>query len=583
MSYRTSWNLSLLYKGKDDPQIEKDLKRIERTCASFEGKYKNVAFTARPTVLAEALADREALSEAIDGRKPWWYFALQADLNSDDSATSAMATKLEQRIAAALNRVTFFDLEVAKIASTDQSKFLKHKALAPYRYALERVFQSARYNLTEGEEQLENLLSQTSYSMWIEAQERLLNQQIVKHGTKKLPIVQAISELSDLPKGPRRKLHGEIIKNLKSISHVAEAELNAVYNFKKVMDERRGFEKPYSATILGYENDERSIERFVALVTKRFPIAHRFYKLHAKLHGERAAYLADRASTIGAITTTFDFETSVEILRAVLARVDQDYVAILDRFLANGQIDVLPRKGKRGGAYCWGMGQLPTFVLLNHVNDVRSLETLAHEMGHAIHTELSRAQPPRYRKYSTATAEVASTFFEQLIADEIERRLPKNEQKILLHNRLMGDVSTIFRQIACFNFEYELHVAIRSEGQVSKEVMAGLMAKHLRSYLGKTIRVTEDDGYYFIYWSHIRRFFYVYTYAYGQLISRALYERWKKDPSYAIQIKQFLQAGRSMSPEAIFASIGIDTAKTSFFEAGLTSIEQDIERLEQMA
>jgi oligoendopeptidase F len=109
------------------------------------------------------------------------------------------------------------------------------------------------------------------------------------------------------------------------------------------------------------------------------------------------------------------------------------------------------------------------------------------------------------------------------------------------------------------------------------------MAKHLKSYMGPVVDVSDDDGYFYVYWSHIRRFFYVYSYAYGQLISKALYEKWKEDSSYADKIKQFLRAGESMSPEDIFKSIGIDTSKLGFFEAGLKSIEKDIARLEKLA
>jgi oligoendopeptidase F len=147
----------------------------------------------------------------------------------------------------------------------------------------------------------------------------------------------------------------------------------------------------------------------------------------------------------------------------------------------------------------------------------------------------------------------------------------------------MRDVSTIFRQVACFNFETELHAQVREKGQVSKQDMAALMAKHMRAYLGDAVEVTDDDGYIFVSWHHIRSFFYVYTYAYGQLISSALFENWQKDKNYAKKIEQFLKAGRSMSPEDIFKSIGIDTSKPAFFEAGLKSIERDIRRLEKLA
>ena len=104
----------------------------------------------------------------------------------------------------------------------------------------------------------------------------------------------------------------------------------------------------------------------------------------------------------------------------------------------------------------------------------------------------------------------------------------------------------------------------------------------MKSYLGDAVEVTDDDGYFFVNWSHIRRFFYVYSYAYGQIISKALFANWKKDPAYSKKIEQFLKAGRSMSPEDIFKSIGIDISKPEFFEAGLKSIEEDIKKLEKL-
>ncbi len=583
MKIKTSWNLKLLYQGDKDPKIEKDMEKIEQVCLSFEKKYRGQPFTSSPEALAQALGEIEVLDKAVEGNKPWWYFTLKTHLNSEDTRAVARATKYAQRITQATNRIKFFGLAVAKIPSEDRNKFLTHPDLKPYAYSLTKIFNHAKFVLSEGEEQLNGLLSQTSYTMWVNVQEKLLNQQTIKHKGATIPIVKAIGQLSDQPKESRNEVYQKILLALKSISYLAEGELNAVYNYKKMMDERRGYEKPYSATVLGYENDETSIENFVSLISENFKLAHKFYALHAKLLGQKKLTLADRNVNIGKIKTKFDFPTSVAILRSIFGKVDKEYLTLFDKFLSNGQIDVYPKQGKRGGAYSWGMTELPTFLLLNHVNDVRSLETLAHELGHAFHTELSKRQPLRYQGYSTATAEVASTFFEQIATAEIEARLPEKEKIILLHNKLMGDISTIFRQIACFNFELELHHKIRSDGQVAKEEIASLMSKHLKSYLGPKVTLTPDDGYFYVYWSHIRQFFYVYTYAYGQLVSKALYEKWRADPTYMLKIKQFLSAGGSMSPEDIFKSIDVDTSKTAFFEAGLKGIERDIVRLEKLS
>ncbi len=580
---KTEWDLSSLYKNDKDPQIEKDVASIEAAYAAFEKKYKGKDFISTPKKLLVALEESEALEEKMASKDPWRYFALRSDLNSGDSVAGAAATRIEQRLSVASNKITFFTLEIAKIEKRKQKEFLEDASLAPFRYLLERIFNHAQYNLSEKEEQIIDLLSQTSYGMWVDGQQRVLAQQTVSFKKEEVPIAKAMSMLSDLPKAERKELGEKINAQLEKNSPFAEAEINAVYNFKKIMDEQRGYKKPYSATILGYENDEKTIEGLVALVTKYFTLSSRFYVLHGKLLGEKKGITyADRNVKIGSINKKFDFDSAVTIVKNAFSQVDPEYAGIVDSFLANGQIDVYPKKGKKGGAYCWGSGTLPTVVLLNHTDDVRSVETLAHEMGHAIHSEFSKKQPPRYRRYSTATAEVASTFFEQLVGDEIEKTLNDEEKIIMLHNKIMGDISTIFRQIACFNFELELHNEIRSKGELDRKGIATLLQKHMQQYLGKSVTVTEQDGYFFVGWSHIRRFFYVYSYAYGQLVSRALYENWKADHSYAAKIRQFLSAGRSMSPKDIFKSIGI-TTNEAFFEAGLKGIEADINKLEKLA
>lgn len=578
-----TWDLSLLYKNSKDPQIEKDVQDIEKAFTYFEKKYKNADFTETPKALLVALEELESINKKLSKKNPSWYFALKTDIDSSDDYAQAMETAISQRLTIAANKVTFFDLKIGKISKKEQKTFLNFEPLALFRYQLERIFEDAKYDLSEKEEQMANLLSQTSFSMWVDGQQKLLSQQAVEHKKKQIPLSQAMSILSDLPKKERRVLHEKINTVLKNISYFAEAEINATYNFKKVMDTQRGFKTPYEATVLGYENDLKTIETLVQTVTKNFSISRRFYKLHAKLLKEKNITLADRSVKVGAINKKFTFENTVDIVRKAFSTVGEKYAVFLDVFLKNRQIDVYPTKGKKSGAYCWGNGDGPTFVLLNHTDDIRSVETLAHEMGHAIHTELSKRQPPRYQNYSIATAEVASTFFEQLVNEELQSQLSNKEKVVLLHNKIMGDISTIFRQVACFNFELELHNTIREKGQLPKSEIAKLMNKHFSSYIGPSVLLSEDDGYFFVTWSHIRRFFYVYSYAYGQLISRALFEKWKEDHSYINKIDQFLSAGRSMSPKDIFKKISIDTSDPKFFEAGLRSIEEDIKKLETLA
>jgi oligoendopeptidase F len=582
MKQKPEWNLKLLYKNEHDPQIEKDMRSIERACAAFEKKYKGKGFVKNPRKLAGALREYEQVQKLILTGKPWWYFALLADIRSGYAKADAEATKFDQRLTAARNKVQFFYLDIGKTPVFLQKKYLTHPSLRSYAYQLKRIFSRAAHYLSDPEEQLINALDQTSYAMWVRAQEKNLNNATIVFGNKNIPLNAASQMLPTLPKQRRTELQKKINSGLQSLSGFAEAELNAVYNYKKITDERRKYPKPYSETVRAYENDEKTVEQLVRLVSGRFDISRRFYKLHAKLLKLKKLGYEDRSAEAGTVKSSFSFSQSCRIVRAALERVHPQYAHTFDGFLEHGQIDAFPRKGKHGGAYCWGSGNLPTFVLLNHAGSIVSVETLGHEMGHAIHGELSKHLPPHYQGHSIATAEVASTFFEQVTSEEIEKHLSEKEKILFLHNKILGDIVTIFRQIACFNFEQELHARIRAEGQLSKEKIAELMAQHLRSYTGSAMHITPQDGYTFVSWSHIRSFFYVYTYAYGQLVSKALFKKWKENPLYAKKIEQFMRAGRSASPENIFKSIGINTSKPEFFKLGLASIEENIGKLEKL-
>ncbi|MEQ1561327.1 MAG: M3 family metallopeptidase, partial [Nitrospira sp.] len=323
------------------------------------------------------------------------------------------------------------------------------------------------------------------------------------------------------------------------------------------------------------------VMNLVDTVTKNFKVSQKFYEVKKKILGIDKMYYADRSASVGEIRKKISFEESYNILKDLFYSVDPKFGEILERFVSSGQVDAFPKVGKRGGAYCSGNFKSPTYVLLNHVDSPNSLSTFAHEMGHAIHTEFSKSQPVMYRGYSTSTAEVASTLFETFLFYDRFEKMTDEEKVVALHDKIQDDVATIFRQIACFNFETDMHNTVRQKGHVSSEEFALMMNKHMKSYIGD-LESTDKDGYFFVGWPHIRYFFYVYSYAFGQITSKALYEKYKEDKTYVEKIKKFLSAGGSMSPEDIFKSIGVDLTKPDFFKKGIESVERDIKLLEKL-
>lgn len=580
---RTAWDLSLLYKDLKDPRIERDQKDADKKIAAFAATYRKSKLHLKdPKVLARALFAYEKLI-GLPAGKAGYYVSFRKELDVEDKAAEALGAKLDERGAKRGNLIVFFTLELGKLDAATQKKFLAAPALAPYRYWLKELFENAKHDLSEPEEKILNLFGDVSYGRWVQATENALNKKVVSFRGKTLPLPEAEGLIQTMPTAPRRELYREVRAIYESVGDAAEAEINAVYTGKKIEDELRGFKEPYEATIRGYQNETKSILALIEAVTKGVSISHRFYAAKAKLLKERQLTYADRAAHIGDIRTTIPFAKAVATVREVFGALDPMYADIFDRLLDNGQVDAYPKKGKSGGAFCASGVNIPTYVLLNHVENFESLKTLAHEMGHAIHAERAKSQRPLYQGHPISTAETASTFFETAALDELIKTLPAEERLVALHDKIQDNVATVFRQIACFRFERALHAAIRKDGYAPKERIADLMNEHMSAYLGPAVSLERLDGYFFVHWSHIRRFFYVYSYAYGQLISAALHRKLAKDPSFIRKVDGFLCAGESASPYDMFRSCGLDTGTTAIFREGLAAIDADVGELERLA
>jgi oligoendopeptidase F len=579
---KTKWDLNLFYKSANDPQIKKDVEKAKIASVNFEKKYaKKDDYLKNEDKLLKTLQDYEKL-ELTDGTKPILYFHYRKDIDGKDLEAEASLNKLVNELTEYENKTLFFGLRLGKIEKKLQDRFLKSKKLAKYHYLLKKTFETSKYNLTEPEEKIMNLKNLPSYNLWVSGVKKSISKKTIKFKGKTMSIGEAQYQVANFNTKNRRVLNKMIAEKLDIVSDFAESELNAVVLNKKISDELRGFKNPYSATILGYENNEKSIINLVNTVTDNFKISNRFYILKKKLLKLKTLEYSDRSAKIGKTNKKISFTDAYKILHPIFKDVDPEYASILDKMLSNGQIDVYPRLGKTGGAYCSSSTNMPTVVLLNQTDDFKSLMTFAHEMGHAIHSELSKSQPVFYEEYVIPVAETASTFFEQLVFTKIFETLNNKDKIVALHDKIQGDIETIFRQIAAFNFETELHNSIRAKGSLSSDEIGELHNKHMKTYLGPVFKMQKIDGLAFVTWSHFRRFFYVYAYSYGQIISRALNVEYKKDKNFGKKIKQFLSAGGSKSPDDIFKDIGINTTKPNFFKNALFSIEEDIKKLEEL-
>jgi oligoendopeptidase F len=217
----------------------------------------------------------------------------------------------------------------------------------------------------------------------------------------------------------------------------------------------------------------------------------------------------------------------------------------------------------------------PTYILLNHSGKLHDVLTIAHELGHGINNELIREKQHALDFGTpTSTAEVASTFMEDFVLEEILHEANDELRLAIMMQKLNDDVSSIFRQVACYRFEQELHAQFRKSGYLSKKDIGKLFQKHMAAYMGPAVEQSPGSENWWVYWNHIRYFFYVYSYASGLLISKSLQNSVKQDPAFVIKVKEFLAAGLSDSPKNIFSKLGIDIADKQFWDRGLDEVEK---------
>ncbi len=574
---KLEWDLvGLYYKSEHDPQIEKDIVATEKAYAAFAKKYKNKDFTSSSKKLLAALKDSDALLDLV-GHKPAYYYSYRRELDSTDEAAEKALNLLEQRLTKIGNEVIFFDIAIGKIPKAQQKLYLKDPALVAFHFYLQGIFESAKYTLSEPEERILSLKSLTSRSMWVSGTEKILNQKFITHKGKDVPIHGALMKYMDLPWTERHQMWDKAAAVLEAVAPIAENELNALVTDKKITDELRGYQKPYSSTVLAYDHTEKSVEALrEAITTTGYKITHDFYQVKQKWVGKPLSFI-DRDESVGEIASV-PYETSVAICRDAFYEFNPIYGEIFDEMLASGQIDVYPKQGKGGGAFCSSGTNVPTVVFLNHNDGFDGLRTLAHEMGHAIHAYRSKLQPKRYAGHSIATAETASTFFENVVSRKLLELAPTKDKVNILNKLISDNLKTIVMCIARFNIELEYHETIRREGSMNWQTMRDVYQKHMQAYVGKAINVRPSDGLHFVSKPHYRMNFYQYTYSFGNLMSSLMYRNYQADQSYQTAVDTFLTAGEHASVDDIFKSIDINTTKTETYHEGLALLAADIKQ-----
>lgn len=586
------WDLGILYKGIDDPQIEIDKNNLSASTAKFATEYKNNISTGKlePKELLKALQDYEYILNTMYIYQTYAGLIQAKDTISDQ--INHFYSKAEEFSNEIANQLIFFDLEILEIPENIFNKYLSNKQLSIYKQYLLRIHKFKKHTLNEDQEILLNKKSQTSGSAFVR-----LYDQISSDTTYPVKIGKKIhnynySEITNiLSSHPDRAVRQSAAESLTKVyardSRTYSFILNTLLLDKKVSDEIRKYDYPQQATLMSDEIDLKTVQTMTKVIEKNYKICEEFYLAKSKIVGE-SLHEWDRYSLLypEIEEPTFTYDQAKAMILESFSEFSPTFAEIAQKFFDNNWIDAELSKGKKSGAFCsYTVPNKNPFILTNFTGKANDVRTLAHELGHAIHGYLSREQTLLNFWPVTPFAEIASIFCENIVFRKIYLETKDKKQKAnLLSGRLQEIFATIFRQNAFYLFESDIHDHRRKVGELSVTKFNELFQKRMQPMFGKGLTLSEGHQYWWMPVAHFFHYnFYVFSYAFGQTLSNALYGLYLSDGNeFVDNYIKVLKMGSSQELTELTKILKVDIHHPDFWDLGIEPVGELVTEFKEL-
>ena len=561
-----NWDLSALFNSI--PEAEEFLKKAKFLAQDFEKNYKNRLYTLSPEEFLECLKKYENILENVGRSLTYVYLIFATDSSKGNilAKFQEMATKTEEHS-------IWFELEFIYLPIDKQQKFIDKSGI--YKYFLIHLQEEAPFRLNEKEEKIlmkKDLTSNNAFTRLFD--ETLSNTKFFYEG-EKLGEEEILSKLYSADRNIRKKAQVSITNGLKPYQNLLTFIYNQIKKDWKIKYvEIRGYESPISPRHLANKVSKKSVDALISTVNENTKLVEEYYNIKKGLLGYKKLYDYDRYAPIKLTDSSkISFEKAKETVLNAYKNFSNTFEKIALKAFNEKWIDVMPKKGKSGGAFSHSATpKAHPYVLLNYTGQRRDIFTLAHELGHAIHQYLSREVGYLNQDTPLTTAETASIFAEMLLFDEIKKSLSKKELIEIYAAKLEDIFATLFRQIVFTNFEKIVH----NEDELSPEKFNEIWLKENQKMFGDSVYLTKN---YEIWWSYIPHFihspFYCYAYSYAQLLVLTLYKLYKEDfDNFEEKYIKFLSLGGSLPPKKQFEELfGLDIEKEDFWNKGMEVVK----------
>lgn len=583
-----TWDLSKLYASFDAPEYLNDIEALKNTAEEAVNQARGMEKATVPA-LEEAIRVNEKAATLATKTMSYAQLTLAADANCEPAmAAYARLLPIMNRLEEATSALS---AKLGPVGSLDelieQSDLLKAHA-----FLLRRLKENARHVIDPALEPTVLRMQMTGGSAWEQLRDQLDGNHTVDMTldmeTRTLPL-SAVRGMANSPEADVRKAAYEAeLEAYPKMEIPMAACLNGIKGEARTMAELKHYDSVLDMALDGANMDRATLDALMQAMEESLPMFRRYFRLKAKLLGyDGGLKFYDLFAPVGKAKGDYTPEDAREILVRELGAFSPRMADMINRAFDERWIDMFPREGKGGGAFCSGMHPLGiSYVLANFEGSYGSVSTLAHELGHAYHNECMKDLPILMADYPMPLAETASIFNETLLAQKILEKADRDTRIALLEQQLSDAAQVIVDIMSRYLFESEV-VARRADTTLSPRELCEIMLDAQKKTYGDGLDPECLHPYMWACKSHYYStdvHFYNFPYAFGQLFAVGVYALYEeKGADFLPDYEKLLRSAGSGMVRDVAASVGIDVADVNFWRGSLKVFADKLDELEQLA
>lgn len=582
----SGWDLAELLPEPTEERIGERLASMERQVQALVARREQLDAEMEPGVLIEIMDQYETLVESVYTLAA--YGSLWFSSNTQSSAALTYRNRMQQVMTDVQNRTLFFDLWWKALDDDEAAALLPGAVQFPdYRHYLQDLRRTKPYTLDEKSEQLINTKDangidavMTLYSMLTNRLEFKIE---VEGETKTLTRDGLMSYAQSRDPNLRAAAYQELYRVYGQEANIlAQIYVNRVRDWYNEHVGLRQYGSPIAVRNVANDIPDAAVEALLEVSRANVGIFQRYFRLKAGWLGVEKLRRYDIYAPLAASDRQVEYKEAVAMVLETFQNFHPTIASHAQRVFDQNHIDSEVRKGKRGGAFCSTvLPSLTPWVLMNYTGRVRDVATLAHELGHAIHSMLAEEHSVLTQHPTLPLAETASVFAEMLLTEQF---LAVEKEPLVRRELLAAAVddmyATVMRQAFFVNFERTAHAAIMNNR--SPEELHGLYMENLKEQFGDSLDIAPEFQYEWISIPHIYNTpFYCYAYSFGQLLVLSLYRRYQQEgDAFKPGYMKLLAYGGSARPEEILQEVNIDITSKAFWQGGFDVIRNMIDELD---